>query len=61
VSWHVRRRVAGVLGEVIVYGSGWFCENRVEEVYESGDVDACALESLNAGCGFEYAFSTSSV
>jgi hypothetical protein len=30
------------------------------EVYGGGDVDACALESLNVGCGFEYEFNTSS-
>jgi hypothetical protein len=47
-------------GEAVVYGSGLFHENRVEEVYGGRDVGACALESLDMGCGFEYEFSASS-
>jgi hypothetical protein len=49
----------GFGGEAVVYGSGWFCGNCVEEVCGSGDVAAYFLDFFTVGCRFEYELSVS--
>jgi hypothetical protein len=55
----VRRGLWAFGGEAVVYGSGWFCGNYVEEVCGSGDVVAYFLDFLNLSCMFDYELSVS--